>query len=1073
MIFVEVFFTEESVQLVQFPPDFFHFISFGVRAEGEEEGRAAGGIMIFLRSSVFEGPSCKVISSSLTHLAVHLKPKHSAPFAVIGVYRTANEDSPVYDSNFFPNVNNVCTTIVNSGLPLIVAGDFNAKIGCAEGAFGEVDEFVDLLPLATESSDCNDAGAEMLGIFSELDFHRLPFAEDGVEKLTFVLLPTEDQPNRTGGSIVDHVFFTPNLVSRLSHTSIHLRPESAHCLLGWELLVDGVVERECPPVFDSTFLTFDVDKVLDLHLSEDFLRLATDPQSFTVSSAYSTIIEFIHSVTRRVSTSGRKERLSHELRELLATTRRVERLWRKDPYSDEGKIRGLELTRLARLFREKRDLERRQEAEEVRKKFWKAHYSGEMFKAWRIAKSGISGKGGGIRTSATQGISKEDWERHFSSILGGHGQSTLSQVRISPITVPELDCSFTLEEVRVALEKKRNHKAPGPDGLRIDFLRLFRYDDTVCQALANFFSLVATYKEIPSDWEKAYLFILYKGKGEKTSPDSFRGITLKSHVLKLFESLLQFRLVRWMEKKNLLPAEQLAYRTGMSGVDHVFTLNVLREVAVAAKGAFYVALIDLRKAFPSVNRSSLLNDLTDAGVSGKMVSMLRRLYVSDTFQLLLDGTPGTAVFVVVSGVHEGSCLSPLLFIFFIRDLPRQVNSTVGIEAPQISGKARSSLVYADDVAEMSYTINGLQIEIEACYCFFEGKLLAVNPDKSDVIKFVRCRSTDTACSVDFRGTRKEGVEVARYLGVFFDNKGSWKCQKTVALSRSKMALGRCKVILGTIGQENVKHSLNMFDVLVASVYRYGLGAWGPVAGQLKAFDDLFVGFVRWLFKLPKSTSKLNILSCFGRRCCLCDSLFLAAIQIAGAETSRNELWKDLIQDLSSSRKKSKWFTKMKEELRDRGIQTKVFSDGAQVVATRKEVGVLFAQFCFHRHLNKLTNTSADDFRRVKPSGIFPFLLSTPPALSRFLFSFILCNWRWIDQGKCKDYPRFCPRCHCEATAWHLLFECHIFNVERQGFERTTGLTFDFESLLVHDHNVIKAATELGRAIFNHIVCLCR
>jgi hypothetical protein len=61
--------------------------------------------------------------------------------------------------------------------------------------------------------------------------------------------------------------------------------------------------------------------------------------------------------------------------------------------------------------------------------------------------------------------------------------------------------------------------------------------------LANFFSLVAKQAEIPASWEKAYLFILYKAKGEKTSPDSFCDITLKLHVLKLFETLLQSRLV--------------------------------------------------------------------------------------------------------------------------------------------------------------------------------------------------------------------------------------------------------------------------------------------------------------------------------------------------------------------------------------------------------------------------------------------------------------------------------------------------------------------------------------------------
>ncbi len=48
------------------------------------------------------------------------------------------------------------------------------------------------------------------------------------------------------------------------------------------------------------------------------------------------------------------------------------------------------------------------------------------------------------------------------------------------------------------------------------------------------------------------------------------------------------------------------------------------------------------------------------------------------------------------------------------------------------------------------------------------------------------------------------------------------------------------------------------------------------------------------------------------------------IQLAGAETSQNNLWKDLVRDLTTSHKKSKWFTKVKEALTERSIVDKVF-----------------------------------------------------------------------------------------------------------------------------------------------------
>jgi hypothetical protein len=207
-----------------------------------------------------------------------------------------------------------------------------------------------------------------------------------------------------------------------------------------------------------------------------------------------------------------------------------------------------------------------------------------------------------------------------------------------------------------------------------------------------------------------------------------------------------------------------------------------------------------------------------------MVAMLRRLYTSDCFQLLLDGVPGTAVFVVVAGVHEGSCLSPLLFIFFIRDLPCTIDRAVGNLAPRIKNCVRSTLVYADDVAEMALSHGGLQVEINACYDFFEGKLLRVNPDKSEVICFVKTRAADLDFSCDFQGNQRPCVRSARYLGIIFDTHGKWLEQKKIVAARSRSALGRCKIILGTIGRGNAKNALNLFDILVGSVYRYGLGA---------------------------------------------------------------------------------------------------------------------------------------------------------------------------------------------------------------------------------------------------------
>jgi hypothetical protein len=721
-------------------------------------------------------------------------------------------------------------------------------------------------------------------------------------------------------------------------------------------------------------------------------------------------------------------------------------------------------------------LDRRQVAEKLRTQFWSAHCSGNSYLAWKHARTNLSGKGGGIKTSATKAITREGWESHFATLFGGANAATLSRelqaVSLSGVVVPALDSPFEAWEVTQVLERKKNHRAPGPDGMRIEFLRIFRYDDRVCQALANIFTIIARECWVSPTWERAYLYVLYKGTGDVASVNSFRGIALKSHILKLFEALVCARLNRWLDSNGQLPPEQLAYRRSMSGTDHLFYLHVIRESEVQKSGEFFAGFIDIRKAFPSVNRRLLLESLVQAGVSDRTVALLRKLYSVDSFQLLLDGTPGTMVFTVVIGVHEGSCLSPTLFIFFVRDLPEKIRQVDGTEAPVVKGVARAIIFYADDVTELAKSIPGLQVTTDATVDFFRERELVTNPDKSDFVHFVRPRSMPRSFSVTVDGVQRASVEVVRYLGVMFDSRSSWKDQKAVALSRSRLALGRLKVITLTVGRGHVKLLVNLFDSIVSSVFRYGLGVWGFQAGVMRGFDDLFTSYVVWLFRLPPSACKTAILSAFARRCAQCDALFLASVQLASADSTSNPLWRDLCEELREGRRKSKWYSILMTGLRTRGLADHVTRWGTDYVANRKQIAVRFSQYCFHNHLNNFRGTSGDDFRASKPFGIYPFLFMNNACDSRYLFSFILSCWRWLDGGVCSIYPRECSFCLCRNTSWHVLFDCPLFQDVREPFESAAGQHFDYSCLISAVPPMPVQVVKLGKELYGRVRELC-
>jgi hypothetical protein len=153
--------------------------------------------------------------------------------------------------------------------------------------------------------------------------------------------------------------------------------------------------------------------------------------------------------------------------------------------------------------------------------------------------------------------------------------------------------------------------------------------------------------------------------------------------------------------------------------------------------------------------------------------------------------------------------------------------------------------------------------------------------------------------------------------------GKWNEQQAISISRARAALGRCKTMVATTGRHNVRVALELFDSIVASVYRFGLGVWGVNVSQVRKLDDLFADFVKWRFRFPVKTGRDVILANFGRRCTKCDSLYLASVQIATAASFKNAFWSGAVDDLRRGALTSKWFSIVCSELGKRGMREEV------------------------------------------------------------------------------------------------------------------------------------------------------
>ena len=92
-------------------------------------------------------------------------------------------------------------------------------------------------------------------------------------------------------------------------------------------------------------------------------------------------------------------------------------------------------------------------------------------------------------------------------------------------------------------------------------------------------------------------------KGDPASPNNYRCIQLVSMLRKIIALPISKQL-RALGEQRLLEY-QCGFRPQRSCCDQLFTLRRLTELALAKQQRLYIAFVDLRKAFDSVNRTAL------------------------------------------------------------------------------------------------------------------------------------------------------------------------------------------------------------------------------------------------------------------------------------------------------------------------------------------------------------------------------------------------------------------------------------------------------------------------------------
>lgn len=287
---------------------------------------------------------------------------------------------------------------------------------------------------------------------------------------------------------------------------------------------------------------------------------------------------------------------------------------------------------------------------------------------------------------------------------------------------------ITWGEIRSTLQRCKNNKATGMDGVPCEVYKVAESEETAENGLSNAILRIANYcldtGNIPEEWNECTVVPIFK-KGETRSLDNYRGITLVNTLCKVILKVMAKRLATANKLHGLIRKEQIGFIEGEEGLSAVMTaLEICERRKIVTKGTILI-FIDLAKAYDRVPQALLMSKLRRTGLGARTVNLIEALYRKTALRVRL-GKEVSEPFKYERGVRQGCPLSPLLFDIFINDLMDDMPPVPvpGMDAgmPGICF-ADDTLLFANDQADAQEKLNrveewmnnnGMSVNVSKC-----------------------------------------------------------------------------------------------------------------------------------------------------------------------------------------------------------------------------------------------------------------------------------------------------------------------------------------------------------------------
>ena len=237
-----------------------------------------------------------------------------------------------------------------------------------------------------------------------------------------------------------------------------------------------------------------------------------------------------------------------------------------------------------------------------------------------------------------------------------------------------------------------------------------------------------------------------------------------------------------------------------------------------------VVLIDLKKAFDTVDFQILLRKLELYGIKGQALSLLKS-YLTNRNQKCQIQNSFSSERLITCGVPQGSILGPLFFLLYINDLPRCLNET----KPRMFADDTNLTASGDSALIVQAAVNS---DLENLRKWLIANKLSLNVAKTEFMligsKSMIKKISDPQPNVFINNKQIKRVYECNTLGLTIDQYLSGKSNTEIICKKVCAGISAIRRIKPFVDKQTL---ISIYNAIVRPYFDYCCEVWDERVGR--------------------------------------------------------------------------------------------------------------------------------------------------------------------------------------------------------------------------------------------------